>query len=85
MASGMIAGRLERGASVKSTKNKCEIESRNNGDVSFGVYRDEFGGVVFAKWVFGQGFDDWARPKTLKDIKRLRDWLTKFINHAERP
>lgn len=49
-----------------------------------GFYRDKMGNVTVSFWKWGKGFTELSKP-TIKDLKKLRDWLTKLIDFVERP
>lgn len=63
---------------------QCCIAKEDNDNVHYEACRDQIGNVTFTKWTRGKGFEDWTKPN-LKDLKKLRDWLTKVIDYVERP
>lgn len=61
----------------------CDI-GKTKDEWKAGLYRDKIGNVSFALWASGKGFRDNVEIH-LKDVKKMRDWLTRIINHVERP
>lgn len=70
---------------MRPPRYSCKIGSRADG-FELGAYRDKLGNVSFAVWKSGIGFIDQDEVKTnIKQLKKLRDWLTKIIDYVERP
>lgn len=64
-------------------RHNCKI-GKTDDEWEIGLYRDRIGGVTAALWKFGVGFRDEAKVHH-SELKRIRDWLNKVIEHVERP
>lgn len=66
-------------------KLNCKPQAKTKDGYEFGLYRDDLGNVTALFWKPGIGFkDDLAISYTHGEVKKLRDWLTKIIDHVER-
>lgn len=66
-------------------KCNCKVGDTLPDGYTFGAYRDKLGNVQFMFHKMGSGFRDSDTVKLhYMDVKKLRDWLTKVIEHTER-
>ena len=65
-------------------KYNCKVGQPREDGYELGAHRDRIGNITFAFWKCGVGFRDEVQV-SLREAERLRDWLTKVIEHVKRP
>lgn len=50
----------------------------------FHIYRDQIGNIELKIWKYGEDNNIALKITDLREIKRLRDWLTRIIDYLER-